>query len=299
LYYLRNIEIVEARIKSGLPLKTIERYQYRTAAWPQSEEERAKARQLCGEGPDYAAWFQQSVELRSEHDEDKFIYEKFFKKKMLSGDGRTSHRDFVYVELGGFDGLRASNTRFFDVCLGWQGALVEANPMIFPQLKRNRKNAHRMSFAATCPDGDQLSNSTQRTVEYFKVKWSNAAQVPGVQSMYHSLPATRRVQVPCGSLTPVLSTLFPQNEPIHFMSVDVSGAEYLFVENFDFAAVPVEIVLIKWFHPDFCQHDCDNRRRVHQVMTTGAGYERAMAGFSRKYDLYIRPDSPYRNVLRP
>jgi hypothetical protein len=287
-YYLRNMEILEARVKSGLPISTIERYQYRVAAWPKSEEEEAKARELCGSGPNYEPWFQQPVELRSEHDEDKLIYETFFK---WLGDEVTK-RDYIFVELGGYNGLTGSNSRFFDVCLGWQGALVEANPMIFPQLKRNRLNAHRMSFAATCSD-----DNPNETVEYFKVKWRNAAQVPHVPSIFHNLPKTRRVQVPCGSLTPILSTLFP-GKTIQFMNVDVSGAEHLVLENFDFAAVPVEIVLVKWFQQQFCEDDnCDKRKRIGEVMAD-AGYKNEFSGFLNKYDLFLRHDSPFMSMVR-
>lgn len=286
-YYLRNMEMLEARVKSGLPLSTIERYQYRAATWPKSEEEEAKAREVCGSGPDYEKWFQQPVELRSEHDEDRLIYETFFK---WLGD-EVTRRDYIFVELGGYDGLRASNSRFFDVCLGWQGVLVEANPMIFPQLKRNRLNAHRMSFAASCSD-----DNPHETVEYFKVKWSNAAQVPHVPSIYHNLPATRRVQVPCGSLTPILSTLFP-GKTIQFMNVDVSGAEHLVLENINFSAVPVEIVLVKWFHQQFCVEDCEKRKRITEVMAD-AGYRNEFSGFLNKYDLFLRQDSPFISMVR-
>jgi hypothetical protein len=284
------MEMLEARVKSGLPLSTIERYQYRTASWPQSDEESAKARELCGKGPGYPQWFQQNVEHRSEHDEDRLIYESFFK---WLGDEVTK-RDYIYVELGAFDGLRASNSRFFDVCLGWQGVLVEANPMIYPQLKRNRLNAHRMSFAASCPELDMHNNAT---VDYYKVRWSNAGQVPGVESIYHSIPATRRARVPCGSLTPILSTLFPGRR-IPFMSIDVSGAEHLVLENFDFEAVPVDIVLVKWYHPSYCQEDCDKRHLIHRAMTSKVPYRKAFTGFAKKYDLYLHPSSPFRSLLR-
>jgi hypothetical protein len=285
-YYLRNMEILEARLKSGLPISTIERYQYRVASWPKSEEEEAQAGEQCGTGPNYEKWFQQSFELRSEFDEDKLIYETFFK---WLGDEVTK-RDFIFVELGGFNGLTGSNSRFFDVCLGWQGALVEANPMIFPQLKRNRLNAHRMSFAASCSDDDP-----HETVEYFKVKWRSAA-LTSLPSIFHDRPATRRVQVPCGSLTPILATLFP-GKPVQFMNVDVSGAEDLVLEHFDFAAVPVEIVLVKWFQQQYCEDDCEKRKRIAQVMAD-AGYRSEFSGFLNKYDLYIRHDSPFVSMVR-
>ena len=51
-----------------------------------------------------------------------------------------------YIELGAFDGEAESNTRLFDLCLGWKGLLIEGNPSSFKKLVRNRPGAHRLSL---------------------------------------------------------------------------------------------------------------------------------------------------------
>ena len=51
------------------------------------------------------------------------------------------------MELGALDGMRYSNTRFYDQCLGWDGLLIESDPKMFDMLSINRPNAHQMNFA--------------------------------------------------------------------------------------------------------------------------------------------------------
>ena len=40
----------------------------------------------------------------------------------------------TFVEMGAFDGLRESESLFFERCLGWRGILIEAHPLSFQKL---------------------------------------------------------------------------------------------------------------------------------------------------------------------
>ncbi|KAL7536119.1 hypothetical protein ACHAWF_005360 [Thalassiosira exigua] len=60
--------------------------------------------------------------------EDLTIYETFFKNRSFS----TEH---FYMEIGANDGVRESNSRFFDLCLGWNGLLVEPHPENYVRMK--------------------------------------------------------------------------------------------------------------------------------------------------------------------
>jgi hypothetical protein len=75
-------------------------------------------RYLCGSSPDFEQYFALNHTMRSSSKEDKNIYEIFFKQpntKTAIGP------EFHYLELGAYDGRGESNTRFFDICLGWNG----------------------------------------------------------------------------------------------------------------------------------------------------------------------------------
>ena len=106
----------------------------------------------CGSGPDFGNFFNLSYRERSRLDEDKIIYEKLFKNANASAG--------TYIELGAFDVSQEAKTRFFDVCLGWKGLLIEGNPINFQKALRARPNAHRMSFAPSCSAEYEAVNGT-------------------------------------------------------------------------------------------------------------------------------------------
>jgi hypothetical protein len=73
----------------------------------------------CGAAPQFNSYFEQNYKLRSKNKEDLSIYNLFFKKL-----APTEMKDFTYVEMGAFNGREESNSRFYDVCLGWKGLRV-------------------------------------------------------------------------------------------------------------------------------------------------------------------------------
>lgn len=199
---------------------------------PQSPAELKTAAKECGESPNYEQWFSLNRSQRSAYDEDRIVYETFFKHL-----GREEMQDFTYVEVGAFDGVKESNSRFFDQCLGWQGLVLDANPIIYPSLKRARQTSHRLHLAASCP----ASVAGASTVGFYKVKWSNAAEVDAPGHPFADRHE-RLVQVPCMSLTPILHKLFSH---VTFLSIAVSGVEDRVVENIDFAQHFIDVVLVK------------------------------------------------------
>ena len=91
--------------------------------------------------PNYTEFFGLSSKFRSANNEDKWIYENFFK------DTKAAAIKGTFVEIGGFNGMDESNSRFFENCLGWEGLLVEGQPENYEKLRNNRPLSHKMSFA--------------------------------------------------------------------------------------------------------------------------------------------------------
>ena len=58
---------------------------------------------FCGSQPEFVDFFELKYDLRSEHDEDKFLYHTFFNK--------VDSKQARYIEIGGYDGLMRSNSR--------------------------------------------------------------------------------------------------------------------------------------------------------------------------------------------
>ena len=188
----------------------------------------------------------QSVKTRSRNDEDRDIYRLFFTTFQEIG------QNGVYIEMGAFDGITEANTRLFDMCLGWTGLLIEANPSMYPKLLVNRPNAHRMSYAPSCSIEDEANN---KTLPFHPYPWTNA----GLLGKAKAYADKTVVDVPCGSLTPVIKDILGGH--VDFFSLDVEGAEALVVENIAFDEIVVELMIVENSNA-FCMEHCESRDRV-------------------------------------
>lgn len=70
------------------------------------------------------------MKFYSQQKEDIEIYNLFFKDKTIE--------DGFFIELGAYDGIFASNTKFFEDTLGFTGVLIEPIPSAYKKLVKNR-----------------------------------------------------------------------------------------------------------------------------------------------------------------
>jgi hypothetical protein len=236
----------------------------------------------CGEPPMFQSFFEQSQMFRSSRNEDKTIYDLFFRDRDLKASNRTRSENF-YVELGAFNGRRESNTRFLDLCLNWEGLLIEANPLKYPKLTENRPHAHCLNFAPSCPSPTQVA--------FHSVAFTNAAQA-NVANFYDN---TSLVNVPCDRLTPALVDVL--GGYVTFFSLDVEGAENQVLRTVDFDKIHVEIWMMENVN-QFCQKEkkCESRDESRSILQRAGyvGYEDVVHGS----DLFVLPDSKYDKLLK-
>mmetsp|Transcript_890 Transcript_890/g.1976 ORF Transcript_890/g.1976 Transcript_890/m.1976 type:complete len:346 (-) Transcript_890:736-1773(-) len=241
----------------------------------------------CGEGPDFKEFFAQenSHKVRSRLDEDKKLYEYFFKNK-TTGSESSSSSSFTYLEIGAYDGKQESNSRFFDECLGWDGLLVEANPTMYQGLVQNRPHAHRVSLAASCSMEQAERNVT---VGFIDAIFTNAAQVDTVNAHAYEKRPKPPVQVPCGPLTPILLDLFDGGR-VTLFSLDVEGAEPMVLQSIDFDKVFIDIFMVENYNV-FCREECPSRDKFRRILES-KGYERR-TGKIPNSDLFVHRDSRF------
>jgi len=232
----------------------------------------------CGAPPDFGDYFTQGEGRRSANNEDLALNKLFSKIFQDIGHNGT------YVEMGAFDGVRESNSRFFDACLGWSGLLIEANPTMYQKLLTNRPHAHRMSFAPSCNATEEQNN---KTLQFHDYPMTNA----GLAGSALTYKDRHVVEVPCGSLTPVLLDVL--NGHVDFFSLDVEGSEPSVVENIDFDQVVIELLMVEHSNVH-CRVACESRDRVRARMQR-ANYTR-YSNVIIKSDLYIHPRSKYQLV---
>lgn len=254
------------------------RYRYRPPQ-PRSEYD---PKNECGMSPDFSPFFRLSDAVRSFRNEDKNIYGLFFLS--LYEQRTASHKNFTYVELGAFNGLRESNTRFFDVCLEWTGLLIEANPLKYPKLLSTRPHAHCLNYAPSCTDKEEIG--------FHSVSFTNAAQA-SVPSFYDK-DNSSLVQVPCDSLTPAIVDLL--GGYVTFFSLDVEGAEALILKTVDFDKVHVDIWMVEYVN-HFCPKDqnCRSRDESHAILQRAGyvGYKKVVLGST----VFVKPHSIYWKIL--
>eukprot|EP00536_Pseudo-nitzschia_multiseries_P018779 jgi/Psemu1/230259/e_gw1.3105.3.1 len=282
-----------------------DRYNYQV---PESYEEHSSRDVLCGTGPDYDTYFRRTLKERSANNEDRTIYELFFKKKATeeaeanaaaetetqsppplaaAAPPHTIKKGNI-VELGAFNGVNEANSRFFETCLGWNSLLVEGNQRVFKDLVPNRPHAHRFNFAPSCSEEDELRN---KTVTFDNVIFTNGGLHDGsVVTAYHDKTTTPTAEVPCGSLTKVLLDVFPGGH-VDFFSLDVEGAEPLVLEHIDLDKVFVEIFMVE-NRNHFCQQVCESRDKFRKILTEQYGYI-LFKNAVKKSDLFLHPLSEH------
>ena len=259
--------------------KYLEKYKYTTPDLTDSHTVE------CGATPEFAMFFQLPRQQRSRLNEDRILYERLFKKwEQFESSG-------TYVEMGAFDGHTESNSRFFDICLGWNGLLVEGNPSFYAKVLKARPHAHRMSFAPSCSAEYEVPSCSaeyeveNKTIEFYKYPMANSGLI-GQALTYQGKPT---VDVPCGPLAPVLQDIF-ENERINFFSLDVEGAEPMILETIDFDKVLIEVMMIE-VQNNHCRGNCESRQRVRAKMEK-EGYRRYEHVVAAS-DIYIHPNSRY------
>lgn len=127
-----------------------------------------------------------------------------------------------FLEIGSLDGISLSNTYLLERRYDWSGICIEANPVIFEQLKENRKATCLMC----CLD------SENREIEFLPNVACSGIVAEDVDNKAVP-PGTKTIKMQTKTLRQVLQE---QNAPhqIDYLSIDVEGAEERILKNFDF-----------------------------------------------------------------
>lgn len=152
----------------------------------------------------------------------------------------------TYMEMGGLDGKKYSNTYFFNKApgIGWTGVLVELGPKNYAKLVHNRPDELATVNAAVC--------DRPRTLHYVERGpvggiWEFSAQ-SFREHWWKGLTIENAVPVPCLPLQEILDTHL-SNEKLFFdfFSLDVEGAEFEVLQSLDYERVAFGVI--------FCEAD--------------------------------------------
>eukprot|EP00756_Hemistasia_phaeocysticola_P051956 Hpha_TRINITY_DN2713_c0_g1::TRINITY_DN2713_c0_g1_i1::g.110454::m.110454 len=185
--------------------------------------------------------------------EDEALYYRYF-CGMCEG---------TYVEMGALDGLRASNTLFFERALGWNGLLVEASPTNLPKVKLHRPRNKIVGLAA-CPAGGK------KYIEFMSngpVGGDIALAPPRFKDRYWKKDwRDQVVKVPCAPLHDILRS--QRVTFVDLFSLDVEGSEEQVLRSFDWS-IPVRVWVI-----EMDGHNLTKNQAVRDMLLSN-GYRRA------------------------
>ncbi len=153
--------------------------------------------------------------------QDWWLDTKAFKRK----------RRGTFIDIGGFDGLIASNTLFFELLRGWRGILLEPSPTLFRRAAKFRRC--RCLQRAVAPEAGRLP---------FLHVLDGYLEMGGLLESYDETTRTRLAQNPKHREEVIeveavtLADLFEEHglSEVDYISLDVEGAELAILEGFPF-----------------------------------------------------------------
>ena len=157
-----------------------------------------------------------------------------------------------FVEIGGFDGEQFSNSLYLEKKLGWDGLLVEANPVTYNLLKsRDRKCLHTNACVSdTVKSMDFLvagaiTTSVELGSTAMKERIKDEMALYGKDSRWSSKDhaAGSKITTACLSLQSAMKHI--NKTRIDYFSLDVEGSEVSILQSIGFGYLDIDLVSIE------------------------------------------------------
>jgi len=160
----------------------------------------------------------------SQQGEDIFIYRHYINKQVPDG---------IFVEVGGMDGVKYSNTKFFEDTLKMSGVLIEPTAQYY-NLINNRPN---------CKNYNKAVNYTKNSVKFigdYATAGLTETMNDNFKQIYHKDSAEYYVDgEPFSEILKSANLAY-----IDLLSIDVEGGEEIVLKTMDFN-IPVYLICIE------------------------------------------------------
>ncbi len=145
-------------------------------------------------------------------------------------------RGGVFIDVGGFDGLIASNTLFFELLRGWRGLLLEPSPTLFRRAKKVRRcNCLQRAVAAQAGRRPFLHVLDG----YLEMGGLTESYDEETHARLHAHPKHREETIEVETVTLGGLCADYRLSEVDYISLDVEGAEVAILESFPFERVKV------------------------------------------------------------
>lgn len=154
--------------------------------------------------------------------------------------------EFTFVEIGAHDGISLSNSRFLDSKKEWRGICIEANPIVFERLIKNRPSCRCLNVAVSNCDGEAA----------FMLNTGRTEMLSGLVSSYsrkHKKRIERELKKYGGTTqihvipSSTLETIVQKENlaEIDLLMIDVEGGEFSILQSIDFARIRINSILVE------------------------------------------------------
>ena len=172
----------------------------------------------------------QNSDYFSEAGQDMIVKENFFKNQ----------KSGFFLEIGAFDGIEGSNCYHFEKFMNWQGIAVEASPLQFEKLKKNR-NCKLMNVAL---------GSENKQVEFYEVT-EGFTQMSGINNLNfknsferikkNSDSKINKINIECKTF----ENLVPSDQIIDLISIDIEGNELDVLNSINFDKYQIKVIILE------------------------------------------------------
>lgn len=170
----------------------------------------------------------------SQYDQDRLLDQCLFQ----------GMRNGTFVDIGAYDGVTLSNSRYFEEDLDWRGVCIEADPSSFAELQRNRPTATNLNVAA----GPKAGIASFVQVDGYAQMLSgfadkvDSARIEREVAGHGGVKRTLTVEVKR------VGDILTEHgiTDVHYLSLDVEGAELDVLAGIDFAAVSIHAMTVEY-----------------------------------------------------
>ena len=172
----------------------------------------------------------QNSDYFSEAGQDMLVKDNFFKNQ----------KSGFFLEIGAFDGIEGSNCYHFEKFMNWQGIAIEASPLQFEKLKKNR-NCKLMNIAI---------GSENKQVEFYEVV-EGFTQMSGINNLNfkdsferikkNSNSKINKINIECKTF----EKLIPSDQIIDLISIDIEGNESDVLKSINFDKYQIKVIILE------------------------------------------------------
>jgi len=174
-------------------------------------------------------------------------FSQYEQDKILNCDIFRNMKNGIFCEVGSYDGIKGSNTYFFEKYLDWSGICIEPTPLFYKKLCQNRKaitmqccaydrNVEK-EFMAISGKGEMLSG----LVDKYNIYHTDRINKETVNSDKNI------IDVRCIPLKRIFNDF--DITVVDYLSIDTEGSEINVLRGIDFEKVHINVISVEDNYP--------------------------------------------------